>query len=90
MKHVLFDSSPLGTLSNPDQTPEVIAISAWAADCDDAGHALYVPEVIDYEIRRELVRAGKSRRRGQPTSDPKKLDIDVILAAQVLLLPQNR
>ena len=27
----------------------------------------------------------RSWRRGQPTGDPKKLDIDVILAAQVLL-----
>ena len=120
MKHILLGSSPLGTLSNPAQTPEVIAISAWAAACDDAGHTLYIPEVIDYEIRRELLRAGKpagvakldalktalvylplttdamllaadlwaqSRRRGQPTGDPQKLDIDVILAAQALLLP---
>jgi predicted nucleic acid-binding protein len=119
MKHILLDSSPLGTLSNPAQTPEVIAITAWAANCDEAGHKLYIPEVIDYEIRRELLRAGKwtgiakldalksalnylpittdamllatdlwaqSRRRGQPTGDPKKLDIDVILAAQMLLL----
>jgi len=119
MKHILLDSSPLGTLSNPAQTPEVIAITLWAADCDDAGHKLYVPEVIDYEIRRELLRAGKlagiaklnalkasliylpltteimllaadlwaqSRQRGQPTGDPKKLDIDVILASQALLL----
>lgn len=120
MKHILLASSPLGTLSIPAQTPEVIAITAWAADCDDAGHMLYVLEVIDYEIRRELLRAGKpaglakldalkaslvylplttdtmlltadlwaqSRRRGQPTGDPKKLDIDVILAAQARLLP---
>lgn len=119
MKHILLDSSPLGMLSNPAQTPEVIAITLWAADCDDAGHTLYVPEIIDYEIRRELLRAGKpagltklntlksalnylplttdtmllaadlwaqARRRGQPTGDPKKLDIDVILAAQALLL----
>jgi len=119
MKHILLDSSPLGTLSNPARTPDVIAISLWAAACDDAGHKLYIPEVIDYEIRRELLRAGKSagiaklnalkasliylplttdtmllaadlwaqsRRRGQPTGDPKKLDIDVILAAQTLLL----
>jgi len=108
---------------NPAQTPEVIAISDWAAECDDAGHSFYIPEVIDYEIRRELLRADKpqgitklnalkarliylpltteamllaaelwaqSRRRGQPTGDPKKLDIDVILAAQALtlLVPQ--
>ncbi len=120
MKHIILDSSPLGTLSSPAQTAEVLAISQWASDCDLAGHALYVPEIIDYELRRELLRAGKSvglarldalklglnylpvttetlllaadlwaksRRRGQPTGDPKKLDIDVILAAQALLLP---
>lgn len=84
-----------------------------------AGHHLYVPEVIDYELRRELLRAGKttsitrldglktafhylpitttamlraadlwahSRLSGVPTGDPKKLDIDVILAAQALTL----
>ncbi len=120
MKHILLDSSPLGLLSNPAQTPEVIAITAWAADCVDAGHQIYLPEVIDYEIRRELLRAAKSagivkldalkaalrylplttsamlmaadlwaqsRRRGLPTGDPKKLDIDVLLAAQALTLP---
>lgn len=120
MKHILLDSSPLGTLSSPAQTAEVFAINQWASDCDMAGHALYVPEIIDYELRRELLRAGKtaglarldalktgfnylplttdvlllaadlwaqSRRRGRPTGDPKKLDIDVILAAQALLLP---
>ena len=80
---------------------------------------MYIPEVIDYELRRELLRAGKvkglteleglksvfdylpittevmlraaelwanSRRAGLPTGDPKKLDIDVILAAQALTL----
>ena len=88
-------------------------------DCLAAWHKLYIPEVIDYELRRELLRAGKtrsvvkldglkavlryvpittsamlraadlwamSRRSGIATGDPKKLDIDVILAAQALTL----
>lgn len=117
MKHILLDSSPLGLLSNPARTSEVLAISAWAKACLAAGRQLYVPEVIDYEIRRELLRAGKvtglarlnalkvqlrylpitteamlraaelwaqSRRSGIPTGDPRKLDVDVILAAQAL------
>ena len=77
-----------------------------------------VPEVVDYELRRELLWARKTagvsrldsfnsassdrylpitsaamrlaaslwadlRQRGLPTTDPRELDIDVILAAQV-------
>jgi predicted nucleic acid-binding protein len=119
-RHILLDSSPLGLLSNPASTADVIAITRWSVACLGAGHHLYVPEVIDYELRRELLRAGKtnsiaaldglktlfdyipittssmlraadlwahSRRIGIPTGDPKKLDIDVILAAQALTLP---
>ena len=117
--HILLDSSPLGLLSNPIRSAEVIAISDWVTDCLAAGHRLYIPEVIDYELRRELLRAVKTRgiakldglktvlrylpittaamlraadlwatarRIGLPTGDPKKLDIDVILAAQALTL----
>ena len=116
MLHILLDSYPLGALSHPK--PD-IGIVKWAAACQSAGHRLYVPEVIDYEIRRELLRANKqsgirnldalrvafrflpisspamllaatlwaqSRQSGLPTGDPKKLDIDVILAAQALTL----
>jgi predicted nucleic acid-binding protein len=118
-RHILLDSSPLGLLSNPANTADVIAITRWSVACLAAGHHLYVPEVIDYELRRELLRAGKTksiakldsfkttllylpimtaamlraadlwamaRRTGVPTGDPKKLDVDVILAAQALTL----
>ena len=114
--HILLDSYPLGALSHPK--PDV-AISQWVATCRAARHEIYVPEVIDYEIRRELLRANKkvgvanlnalkavfrflpissrvmllaadlwatSRQGGLATGDPKKLDIDVILAAQALTL----
>ena len=119
MRHILLDSSPLGLLSSPAPSPQVVAINNWAVACLAAGHFLYIPEVIDYELRRELLRAGKaaglakldrlktqlqylpittdsmrraaelwaqSRRSGRPTSDPKSLDIDVILAGQALTL----
>lgn len=116
--HILLDSSPLGLLSMPVRGTTA-PITIWAAACLAAGHELYVPEVIDYELRRELLRAGKansvreldrlksafnflpinsaamllaadlwatSRQGGLATGDPKKLDIDVILAAQALTL----
>ena len=116
MQHILLDSSPLGVLSHPTPDPDIVR---WAAACQRAGYEIYVPEVIDYEIRRELLRAKKntgirrldalktsfnflpitsaamllaadlwatSRQSGLPTGDPKKLDIDIILAAQALTL----
>jgi len=49
--HILLDSFPLGALSHP--APD-IGIVKWVAACRSAGHKLYVPEVIDYEVRREL------------------------------------
>ena len=84
-----------------------------------AGHRFVVPAIADYEVRRELVRAGRTtgiarlnqfiaaeegrllsvtdsalqlgaeiwarvRNSGLPTADPKELDGDVLIAAQVL------
>lgn len=42
------------------KTPEVRALTARAADCDAAGHRIIVPEIIDYEVRRELLRSHKT------------------------------
>ncbi len=60
-RHIVLDSSPLGLLSNPFASPDVLAISQWSRDCIAAGHQFYIPEVIDYELRRELLRAGKTK-----------------------------
>ena len=117
MRHIFLDSSPLGLLSNPASSPEVLDILNWAGARLGNGDRFYIPEIIDYEVRRELIRAGKTagirelnrlqanfhfvpitsaaitlaaqlwaqaRNRGTATGDPKKIDIDVILAAQAL------
>jgi predicted nucleic acid-binding protein len=59
-RHILFDSYPLGLLAAPLRSAAAIPIAHWAADCIAAGHELYIPEVIDYELRRELLRAKKT------------------------------
>lgn len=59
-RHILLDSAPLGLLCHPAKTAQVIAITQWGLSCLSAGHNIYVPEVIDYELRRELLRAGKT------------------------------
>jgi predicted nucleic acid-binding protein len=49
-------------LAHPRATDD---IKQWLADLLDAGRIVYVPEITDYEVRRELLRAGliKSLRR---------------------------
>ena len=54
-RHILLDSSPLGLLSNPANTADVIAITRWSVACIATGNHLYVPEVIDYEAGKRLL-----------------------------------
>ena len=57
---ILLDSGPLGLLTNPRKTPDTIAIAQWVVSLVRAGHRVAVPAVADYEVRRELLRAGKA------------------------------
>ena len=56
---VLLDSGPLGLLSNPTSSGPAHEAREWASTRLRAGDELSVPEVADYEVRRELIRAGK-------------------------------
>jgi predicted nucleic acid-binding protein len=59
---IVLDASPLSLLCHPDvQRPVVVEINRWLYDRDQAGTVIYVPEIADYEVRRELIRAGKQR-----------------------------
>ena len=58
MSAVIFlDSSPLGVLSNPRQTARVTACWHWLRALQAAGRRVIVPEIADYEVRREFIRA---------------------------------
>lgn len=57
---VLLDAGPLGLLTNPRQTPDVLACNECLENLLTAGRVVLVPEIADYEVRRELVRAGKT------------------------------
>lgn len=62
-KFIVLDSAPLGLLSTPlrPATPALVRqIRQWAEDCDAAGHRIIVPEIVDYEVRQELLRSGKT------------------------------
>jgi hypothetical protein len=55
---ILLDSGPLGTATGPPGRPHVIRCQAWLAALETAGADILIPEIADYEIRRELIRAG--------------------------------
>src|ERR1700681_1616589 len=62
MLAVVLDTGPLGLLTAPPRRPEARACSHWLADLVAARHRIVIPEITDYELRRELLRAGKHAR----------------------------
>jgi len=55
---IALDASPLGRLVHPRLNTD---ISAWIDEVLDAGIIVYIPEIIDYEVRRGLLAAGMTR-----------------------------
>ncbi len=53
---VLLDSAPLGLLTAPPRKPHAQACWQWLAGLIAAGVRIIVPEITDYELRRELLR----------------------------------
>ncbi len=63
IRAVILDSGPLGLAAKPKKTPEVVACTTWLAELQEAGIEVYIPEIADYEVRRELLRASKTEGR---------------------------
>lgn len=59
-KAVILDAGPVGLLCDPRPRPLPLACRQWARDLLSAGHRVFVPEIADYEVRRELLRAGRT------------------------------
>lgn len=57
---LLLDSGPLGLITQPQRSKEVIAITDWLKDCLRASARVLVPAIVYYEIKRELLRANKA------------------------------
>jgi len=57
---LLLDSGPLGLITQPKISTEVVAINRWLLDRLRADDQIRVPAIVHYEIRRELLRAEKN------------------------------
>lgn len=119
MPIVLLDSEPLGLISNPGNKKRPRECRNKIKHLIKSGILVVVPEIIDYELRRELLLSAPqsvenldkledlglvyaplstevmrkasqlwawARKTGQSTAHEKKIDIDVILVAQSIVL----
>lgn len=55
----MLDAGPLGIITNPKLSPESIACVQWLQTHLTVGSRVLIPEIADYEVRRELLRANK-------------------------------
>ncbi len=75
---VFLDSTPLGLITQRrGKSPQVDACRQWYEDLNAKGWTVYLPEITDYEVRRELTRLGK-------TASIARLDL---LASTAIYLP---
>ena len=56
---VVLDAGPLGMLTNPAGSPLNADCRQWVERVLLRGDGVAVPEIADYEVRRELLRASK-------------------------------
>lgn len=62
---VLLDGGPLGLVSNPKATETGHECRDWMRALIARGVRVCLPEIIDYELRRELLRANKVHGLGR-------------------------
>jgi predicted nucleic acid-binding protein len=62
---VLLDAGPLGMLSNPNASIANRECYQWMELLLRRGSEVCVPEIADYEVRRELLRANKVQGIGR-------------------------
>ena len=57
-KAVILDAGPLARISHPRPNPDVYT---WLERLLVSGASVLIPEIADYEVRRELLRAGRTK-----------------------------
>ncbi|KYC36933.1 nucleic acid-binding protein [Scytonema hofmannii PCC 7110] len=56
---VVLDSGPLGILTNPKASSFNLECRSWLLSLQSKGYEIILPEIVDYEVRRELIRVNK-------------------------------
>jgi predicted nucleic acid-binding protein len=58
---VVLDAGPLGLVTNPKRSPRSTDCAHWLQGLAAGGSRIILPEIVDYEVRRELLRADKTK-----------------------------
>ncbi len=56
---IILDSTPVGLITNPKATASAKGCQEWFKTLFERGYKVILSEIVDYEIRRELLRANK-------------------------------
>jgi predicted nucleic acid-binding protein len=81
---IILDSGPLGLVTNPKATEDALACNRWLEGLVRKGISVKIPEIADYEVRRELLRADKVK--GIQRLNELQMFIDYIpLTTQIML-----
>ena len=64
IKRIMLDTGPLGRIAHPEPNLETVS---WLQKVLDAGHLVFLPEIADYELRRNFLLEGM-------TTSVKRLD----------------
>jgi predicted nucleic acid-binding protein len=81
---VLLDAGPLGLVTNPNRSEATEESTLWLDSLINNGIEIRIPEITDYEVRRELLRLNKLR--GIRRLNELKLYLDYVpLTTQTML-----
>lgn len=82
---IFLDSSPLALVTHPSKAnAQATACTKWLIACLDAGARVCVPEICDYELRRELLRAKKGE--GLARLDQLKREVEYVPVTSAMML----
>ena len=59
-RFIVLDAGPLGLLTLPPVKPAALACEQWFRSLIGAGVTVVLPEIADFEVRRELMRLEKT------------------------------
>ncbi len=85
---ILLDSGPLGMVTNPKATGVPLDCQLWLKSLLRRGEKVAIPEIADYEVRRELLRAGLLRSLHRLDNLKQTLDYIPIQTDTMLLAAQ--
>lgn len=85
---VLLDSGPLGMAANPKAKGVPLSCQLWLKVLLQRGERVGIPEIADYEVRRELIRAGLSKSIRRLDSLKQRLEY-IPIQTDAMLLAAN-